>query len=1263
MEGAGQLVRSRFGLHRLMHEDQLDKSPREGLLPRATKLVMVAALYFLAARFGLSLAQIHTNVSAVWPPTGIAIAAVLLLGQRIWPGVLAGAFLVNVLTPVPVAAAAAIAAGNTAEALIAGLLLRRLKFHPALDRARDVLSLVLVAALATTVSATIGNLSLCIERAASWDAFGPLWLTWWLGDLAGAVTVAPVLLSWGTRGDDVLRGRRYIEAAVLLLLLSVSATVTFSHPGAPPARYYPLTRLLVPFMLWAGFRLGPRGVALAILVVSGFAVWGTTNDVGPFVGLSANDSLLVLQVFLGSNALTFLLLASVMQERRVSERRLRENEKRLIGNLAIAGILARSPRLDDAMPRILQTMAEMLDWQVGALWCPNNENATLECLTVWHSPRVTVERFRSATLASKFAPGVGLPGRIWSKPEPTWIKDVVIDNNFPRAPIAAADGLHSAVGYPIISGDRFLGVMEFFSAEIREPDAIVLGMFDSIGSQIGQFMERKRAEEALLAKEVELQLVADTTPVLLTRCSRELRYVFVNRAYAAMLGRQPEEIVGQPIVEIIGEEAFSSIKPHIDRVLGGERVEYERELAYKDLGPRFMRAAYIPDRDEHGQVVGWIASLDDITERRRTKAALAKSEQQLSDFFENATIAIHWVGPDGTIIRANRCELEMMGYELNEYVGRNIAESHVDQRVVADILTRLAAGDALERIPAQVRRKDGAIRDVLIDSSAYFEDGRFIHARFFSQDVTEQKIAEKTLIRLASIVESTDDAVVGADLDGTITSWNRGAERLYGYRADEVIGKSVSLLLPDDRQDEEPAIMEKLRRGETTEHYETVRRAKNGRNIHVSLTVSAIRDAAGQIVGASKIARDITERKRAEEERERLLVSEQAARADAEVANRAKDEFLATLSHELRTPLNAIMGWATMLRGDKLDADTQKRAIEIIDRNARVQAQMIEGVLDVSRIVSGKFQLELRPVQLSAVIQAAVESIRPAADSKRLQVLLAFDSSVGPVCGDFNRLQQVVWNLVSNAVKFTPSGGEISVQLRKRVSCAEIVVRDTGEGIEPQFLPHVFERFRQADGSTTRRHGGLGLGLAIVRHLVELHGGVARVESAGRGTGATFRVELPIITAGDTDESIQLIEPTHSQHASSGTLRGVRILVVDDEADTRDLLTELLTRLNAEVKAPDSAAEALSILRQWQPDVLVSDLAMPDVDGYAFLKQVRAIDQCGKIPAIALTAQARERDQERALAAGFQLHLSKPVDINELTRAIELILLAGPSRD
>jgi PAS domain S-box-containing protein len=678
-------------------------------------------------------------------------------------------------------------------------------------------------------------------------------------------------------------------------------------------------------------------------------------------------------------------------------------------------------------------------------------------------------------------------------------------------------------------------------------------------------------------------------------------------------------------------------------------------------------------------------------------------------------------------------------------------------------------------------------------------------------------------LHLAAIVESSDDAIISKDLNGVVRSWNRGAERMFGYTADEMVGESIRKIIPADRQHEEERVLASVRSGDRVDHFETIRRTKDGRLIPISLTVSPMRDPDGRIVGASKIARDISEAKQAQAQLERVsrrdaflaqvslvltrsldyeqtlrtlasltvahiadycavdmvneegdlvqvalthhdpakahlarelrtrlddpasstsphwvlkngiasfypeitdemivatakgdhrrlesirslglvsylvvpmrahdrllgvltlataesgirygdddlrLAEDLASRAALAIENaqsyealqradRVKDEFLATLSHELRTPLNAVLGYARMLRTGAVSEEKSAQALEVIDRNAVALAQIVEDVLDVARIVSGKTRLEVQPTDLVKVVENAIATIMPAADAKGLSIETAIIPIGSRVSADVSRLQQVIWNLLSNAVKFTPRGGRIDVRVAPVEGGAEVIVTDSGVGIQREFLPHIFERFRQADSGVGRRHGGLGLGLAIARHLVEMHGGTIQAESEGCDRGATFRVILPLTAPqakakgkGDLLARVRNVELQ---------LDGICVMVVDDDADALHLVREVLESAGAEVISAASGAAALERLKSSRPHVLISDLGMPQMDGFQFIRQIRnlADAKLRHIPAAALTAYARSGDRAKSLRAGYEIHISKPIDPAELVAAVGALL-------
>jgi len=582
--------------------------------------------------------------------------------------------------------------------------------------------------------------------------------------------------------------------------------------------------------------------------------------------------------------------------------------------------------------------------------------------------------------------------------------------------------------------------------------------------------------------------------------------------------------------------------------------------------------------------------------------------------------------------------------------GRRIAGSIAALSSAADAVGR---GEDIVPVPSPIAEVNAAAASLHRAALTLAEQAR------------ERARREAADRRLAAIVESSDDAIVGKTLDGIITSWNPAATRIFGHTEAEAVGQSILLIVPPDRRQEEEQVLARLKRGESIDHFETVRLTKDGRRLDVSLTVSPIRDATGRIVGASKVARDITERKRVEAELAALLARERAARAEADAANRSKDEFLAILSHELRTPLNAVYGWARMLRAGQVRDEAA--ALDAIVRNADAQLQLIDDLLDVSRITTGKMRLDVRPVDLATFVTEALDAVRPAAEAKTIRLQHVLDPRAGPVNGDPARLQQVVWNLLMNAVKFTPKGGRVQVHLQRINSHVEIVVADSGQGIAGNVLPFIFDRFRQADSSSTRAYSGLGLGLALVKHLVELHGGTVAAQSPGEGQGATFVVKLPLMIADITPGSVPRAHPTATsarQAPPGARLDGLRVLLVDDDPDALDLASAILGGAGALVRTCLSTPDALEEIRQWRPDVLVSDIEMPGEDGYSLIHKVRALEvwQGGKTPAVALTAYGRTEDRMRTLSAGYNMHVPKPVDPGEFTTIIASVAGRPPQR-
>jgi PAS domain S-box-containing protein len=508
---------------------------------------------------------------------------------------------------------------------------------------------------------------------------------------------------------------------------------------------------------------------------------------------------------------------------------------------------------------------------------------------------------------------------------------------------------------------------------------------------------------------------------------------------------------------------------------------------------------------------------------------------------------------------------------------------------------------------------------------------------------------------LAAIIASSEDAIASKTLEGIVTTWNAAAEELFGFTAEEMIGQPILRIIPPELHQEEDHILSEIRSGRRIERYQTVRVRKDGSRVHISLTVSPIRDSSGKIVGAAKIAHDVTKVHSLMADREVLLESERSARAEAERMSRIKDEFLATLSHELRTPLHAIQGWSELLQHPRAKPEDLKRGLEAISRNVRIQTQIVNDLLDMSRVVSGQVMLEVQAASLQDILGHAIDAIRASADNKDIRIQTLIDSTIGPVRADPTRLQQVIWNLLSNAVKFTPKGGSIKVVLERVDSHVEITVEDTGIGIEPDFLPFVFDRFRQADSGISRRHGGLGIGLSIVKSLVELHGGSVRAKSAGKNKGSTFSVALPLFHVRPQNDRLSAVTPSDPlQTIELPRLDGTRVLLVDDDADGCELVSAILVARGADVLCVTSGPEALQVVSQEQFNIILSDIGMPDMDGYEFMRALRRTEKGSSrlTPAIAVTAYAGAVDRQRALMSGYQMHIAKPIEAAELIAAI-----------
>jgi PAS domain S-box-containing protein len=630
---------------------------------------------------------------------------------------------------------------------------------------------------------------------------------------------------------------------------------------------------------------------------------------------------------------------------------------------------------------------------------------------------------------------------------------------------------------------------------------------------------------------------------------------------------------------------------------------------------------------------------------------------------ENAREGICIVAEGERIGFVNQSLADMLGYTVDEMLGHSIFEFifEEDLEIAKERMEQRKAGDTAPR-DFRFRRKDGSeVWASVTTNILYEEDGGFLGLLGMLTDITERRRAEETIReseeRLRLAIDAGQVGTWDWDILNNHVTWSDRTYQFHGVEPGQFGGRVedfAEMVHPEDRERVRAAIYFAI---EDRQPYSTEMRVvrPDGEVVWIATNGQVIYDSQGRAVRMLGATVDITERKRAEAERVELLRREREARKAAETANHMKDEFLATLSHELRTPLNAIIGWSDMLRSRKVEPSLIGQALEVINRNAKFQARLVEDLLDVSRIITGKLQLEVRQVELLSTVNAAIDVVRPAAEAKGIRLEMEYESPAYEVIGDTTRLQQVVWNLLSNAIKFTPRGGKVDVKVQRVDSMVEIVVSDTGQGIKPEFLPYIFDRFSQADNSRTRSHSGLGLGLAIVRYLVELHGGEVEAHSAGEGQGASFTVRLSLAAVRPQEGYFDLgFASVAADGSEAPALNGLKILLVDDNADTREMLSTILAAEGAEVKTSATAREGFESLKEWRPDLLVSDIGLPGEDGYSLIRRVRNLqpEEGGTIPALALTGYVSPEEGEQALKAGFQVHLAKPAEPGKLISVV-----------
>ena len=873
-------------------------------------------------------------------------------------------------------------------------------------------------------------------------------------------------------------------------------------------------------------------------------------------------------------------------------------EQRLAMQYAITRVLAESAMISEATPKLIETICEGAGWDLGLFWRVDRQADVLRCAEIWHRPSIGASEFATLSRQIALPRGKGLPGRVWSSGRPVWIVDATKDTNFPRAAVAIKEELHGAFAFPILLGSEIIGVLEFFSRDIQQPDQNLLDTMATASSQIGQFIERKSAEEALRESEDRFRSVAETASDAIIAIDETSTILFVNPAAEKIFGHTTQEMIGSQLTMLMPEYLR-----HLHRAGLNQYLETgQRHISWK--------AVELPGLHKSGREIPLELSFAeftrngkhyftgiarDITERKRIEEERAQllAREQMS-----------------------RAEAEATGrrYALLAEASRVLASS-LDYEVTLNSVAQLAVPVFADWCVVDMLEKDRTIHRLAV---AHMDPSRVEMARDLLRQYPYDPDGSHPIMK----VLRTGQPEIAAEVsEALLAAAYPNPEQ---FRIVRELGFKSFMIVP------------LLARGRVLGAISFV------------LAESGRRYGPDDLGLAENLAR-----------RAALAVDNARLYRESQDANRAKDEFLATLSHELRTPLTPVIGWVHMMRNGMLAASGYERGLAAIDASSQTLARLINDLLDMSAILNGKMRIERSPVALNTVVEEAVETIRPQASKRSINieaVLCSGDNGDAPVTvsGDRTRLVQVFWNLLYNAVKFSGDGGRVRIVCEADAKEARIHVEDQGQGIAPDFLPHIFERFRQADSSNTRSHGGLGLGLSLVKSFVEAHNGTITVASEGEGSGSRFTVRLPRAPLAASATPPAQGSEAHIEPSNGGT--GARLLVIEDALDTLEMLHATLKARGYHVTACESAVEALRIAPMMWFDVIISDIGMPEIDGYELIKRLRQMPHLSDVPAIALTGYAMQRDVEAARAAGFAQHIPKPVDPTELVTRIETML-------
>lgn len=911
----------------------------------------------------------------------------------------------------------------------------------------------------------------------------------------------------------------------------------------------------------------------------------------------------------------------------------KRNERLDNASAQVVRILAYARSLDEVAEELIREICRGLQCDYGALWSFDDTTGNLRCRA---SVGISTEDYEVARETYKSS-------------SPSWM---VLSGDFasplPYSKLSQA-GYATVIGIPILVQGHPRGAVTVVSRSAIPSDAETLAWLSSLALQLGQLVERKQ-------EETRRHAIIEGAFDSIISFNPHGKILEMNEAAEHMFRSSREELRQAPISQLIESSELATL------LHGGESIKnilnrVTKTNARTPGNDAFPIELTITEALIDGSQL-FTAFIRKIPDQQRETSDLGIHSEVLHNMSEGVCLT----DERGMIIFTNPGEERMLNYGRGELIGKSIALLFAEPtELLPSLIKHPSEQQAEGRFSGELRArcKNGEIITTYAQISAISFGGRR-YLLCVQDDITDTKRWQSTLIesehRFRLMANCLPVLIWMTDSSKNPSFFNQSWLDITGLSVEEVLTRGwYARIHPDDRALYSETT-EKSLREEVPYQIEYRLQRQDGTYRWIWEYGIPVHEAGHVFTAYMGSGIDITDRKQVEQDRARLLESERAARSQLERVSQIKDEFLATLSHELRTPLNAILGWAHLIRRNALEKERLQQGLEVIEKNARVQAQMIGDLLDMSRIISGKIRLEPRWVDAKSIIDSAIDTIAPAAQAKKISIRVDIDSELGLMQGDPNRLQQVLWNLLSNAVRFSNPQSTIEVRAKEVDEEIHISIQDYGEGIKPEFIPHVFDRFRQADASTTRRHGGLGLGLSIVKHLVELHGGSVSVESGGLGKGATFTVSLPrtpsAIQSQGASSNVTVTKP-HPFQSEQPSLMGVRVLAVDDEEDTRNLLKVVLEEEGAIVTTVASSKEALQHIEINNPDLIVSDISMPGEDGYQLIRQVRARGHWarGDIPAIALTAFARPEDKEQALAAGFQTHLTKPIEPAKLIQA------------